>query len=1053
MKRNLIFLLFIACIVAFPSNELMAQPTLVGMTISGGEDFGLMFKTNDSGENFKVKHVFEGHKGAFPFYGQLCEASNGLLYGLTSQGGKYNLGVLFVYDPMKDSMDVLVEFDGTNLGSNPRGSLMRATNGLLYGMTNQGGANNYGTLFMFNTSTGIITKNVDFNGSLNGRNPVGQLTEASNNKFYGMTYQGGTYDEGSVFEYNPSNDSLIIRWHFDGTTGRNPFGGFAVGSNGLLYGMTYQGGSNNLGVLFEYNPSTFSYTKKLDFNGTATGSNPYSTFTQGPTGLLYAMTYLGGANNLGTLISYDVSQDTLVKIIDFTGGVAGRNPLGNLSWHSNGKCYGLMPNGGNANAGFLFEFNPLNDSLKVIHNVPGGVQGRNPFGSLTLASNGHFYAMTYQGGLSNSGTLFEYQLSAQSYTKKVDFNYAEDGGIPFGNLLFTSSHQLYGMTYQGGLNNAGVIFSYNPVDKSFNKVFNFSAALFGKNPYGGLIELPDGKLMGMTSQGGANDYGTLFSFDTSQDSCTKLIDFDGTNGRQPYGNLMLANNSKLYGLTPYGGKDDYGVLFEFDASNNAVNVLVDFDNTTNGSSPFGNLIQSQNGKLYGMTNQGGNSDYGVLFEYDLSTSTYSKIIDFDGANTGSYPLGNLIEVDNGKMYGMTQYGGANNRGVIFEFDPSTQTFLKVFDFIDSMGINPAGSLELSFNQRLYGITQTGGKNNEGTLFEYDYNSQICNKKFDFGGEFGSKPYSSLTKYCIPSYSNLLQTNCDSLISPSGRYTWKQTGLYLDTIKNSKGCDSFMSIYVTILKSSKENLIVSTCDSFVAPDGSVHKSSKNFSVIIPNSVGCDSTISIDLTINNSYDSLKVESCFSYTAPDQQVYTESGWYTAVIPNTKGCDSTISIELTINKIDLTVINSDTTLTAAEIGAAYQWLDCEDNYSEIPNATNALFEPSVNGDYAVEIQKNNCFDTSICYSINQLSLETIVGLNAFRIYPNPVLDILHIDIAKEVQSIRITITNMQGQIILSTNYNGTNNIQIPVDFASGIYFIHVQADEESLIYKFNKS
>jgi uncharacterized repeat protein (TIGR03803 family) len=123
---------------------------------------------------------------------------------------------------------------------------------------------------------------------------------------------------------------------------------------------------------------------------------------------------------------------------------------------------------------------------------------------------------------------------------------------------------------------------------------------------------------------------------------------------------------------------------------------MDFDNTANitGAGPTGSLIQATDGKLYGMTTGGGANSFGVLFQYDLSTSTYTRKLDFNGAANGSYPLGSLMQATDGKLYGMTSDGGANSGtngggyGVLFQYDPVTSITQKKLDFNVINGIKP-----------------------------------------------------------------------------------------------------------------------------------------------------------------------------------------------------------------------------------------------------------------------------------------------------------------------------------------------------------------------------
>ena len=182
-------------------------------------------------------------------------------------------------------------------------------------------------------------------------------------------------------------------------------------------------------------------------------------------------------------------------------------------------------------------------------------------------------------------------------------------------------------------------------------------------------------------EGGSNGLGVIFSFDPSSSTYTKLKDFDGNNGANPYGSLLQASDGKLYGMTHEGGAN--GVIFSFDPSSSTFTKLKDFD-STNGANPYGSLMQASDGKLYGMTPGGGSNNAGVIFSFDPSSSTYTKLKDFDGTN-GSSPVGSLMQASDHKLYGMTSGGGSNNTGVIFSFDPSSSTYTKLKDFDNILG--------------------------------------------------------------------------------------------------------------------------------------------------------------------------------------------------------------------------------------------------------------------------------------------------------------------------------------------------------------------------------
>jgi hypothetical protein len=159
-----------------------------------------------------------------------------------------------------------------------------------------------------------------------------------------------------------------------------------------------------------------------------------------------------------------------------------------------------------------------------------------------------------------------------------------------------------------------------------------------------------------------------------------------------------------------------------------------------------------------------------------------------------------------------------------------------------------------------------------------------------------------------------------------------------------------------------------CESYTWLDGNTYTSSNNTATYTTsNAEGCDSTITLDLTINPlSTNSIIETACSFYIAPDDEVYTSTGNYTATIDNAAGCDSVITIYLTINPTPSgAVTQNGATLTATQTVAAYQWLDCDDE-SIIVGEINQSFTPTTTGNYAVIVTIGDCYKQSDCFLVN---------------------------------------------------------------------------------------
>ncbi|HBG70540.1 MAG: hypothetical protein A2W93_03735 [Bacteroidetes bacterium GWF2_43_63] len=726
------------------------QSSFWGMTYAGGNGGGVVFKTNGYGDSLQVAYNFINLPGRNPLYSQLCEATNGKLYGMTFGGGPNDAGVLYEFDNTTGIFTPMVIFNGTTDGRNPYGSLTLAPNGKLYGMTQSGGASNAGVLFEYDPINSVFVKKIDLVSATTGRNPFGSLMLASNGLLYGLTSGGGASNSGVLFEFNPATGILIKKWDFDGTvTGKNPYGTLMQASNGLLYGMTFRGGTSSLGVLFEYNISTGTVLKKIDFTGAANGRGPYGSLTEYSNGMLYGMTAQGGTLNLGVLFEYNPVTSVFTKKIDFDGPLNGRSPYGTLI-NACGVLTGMTSGGGTNDKGVIFDFDPTSGILTRKQDFDGLTMGSAPFGSLMTASDGKQYGVTNSGGPNNNGVLFEYDCTTNSFAKKIDFAITVNGAYPYGSLIYTADNMLYGNTTYGGQNEFGVIFNINPIGNVFTKVLDYDNATNGGFPVGNMSEAANGKLYGMTYSGGINDKGTLYEFDpaTGINIVKRHLD-SALTGSYPYGSLIETSTGDLYGMTSFGGINDLGIIFQYNYNSDLFSLKHSFDGLATGANPYGDFVMAGNGKLYAMTYSGGLNDMGVLFEYDITSNTFTNKVDFAGVTNGANPYGSLTLASNGMLYGLTSNGGVSNMGVLFEFDPVNSVFTKKIDFTGiANGNDPEGTLLESSGGKLYGVTKDGGVNNLGVLFEFDPATGLLVKKFDFDADKGKNPYyTKLVEVC------------------------------------------------------------------------------------------------------------------------------------------------------------------------------------------------------------------------------------------------------------------------------------------------------------------
>ena len=434
-----------------------------------------------------------------------------------------------------------------------------------------------------------------------------------------------------------------------------------------------------------------------------------------------------------------------------------------------------------------------------------------------VLAQGSFFGATHVGGYGGGygqGTIFEYIEGTNTITKRVQFDDNDTlhkGNDPVGRPIVYNG-KLYGMTY--GLNTtAGTIYEYNPVNQVFTPLYSFNGAA-GYRPKGSLVVVGT-KLYGITSNGGPSNGGTIFEFDPSNKQYTDLFDFSSATGTFSSGGL-IAIGSVLYGTsTSLGGGTNVGTLFSYDISSGTFTKLVTFGGSLGGS-PQGSLTLYNN-KLYGTTNYGGANNGGTLYEYDIVTTTIVTRVDFD-ANTGENATQGCT-VFGTKLYGMLSGGGDSVRGTIYEYDPATYIFTKKIDLYDSIGSDPLGNLEVAGNL-LYGMTQYGGTYNNGVLFQYDPVSNTYAKKIDFqlsSNNTGANPTGSLLFYdlgnsqTIKSWTNMTNAYGDTPFAPLAFTT---SGLSLSYTSSDPTVANIVGGKITIYKPGITMITASQAGNFM-----------------------------------------------------------------------------------------------------------------------------------------------------------------------------------------------------------------------------------------------
>ena len=635
----------------------------------------------------------------------------------------------------------------------------------LYGLGSTGGSSGLGAIIEYDIKAQKITSPApfSFSTSFEGRNPNNSKLVEFNGELYGMTVSGGAYDKGIIFKWDPESNAYTKIFDFDGLNGEFPKGSLIL-IDDKFYGTTSSGGVNSDGVIFEFDPIVKVYSKKVDLIY-ENGSNPLGSLTY-YNGKFYGLARSGGEAKGGVIFEWNPENNIYTAKIHLNLDI-GVQPKGDLVL-VNDKFYGFTFLGGEYDQGVIFEWIPTsNEYIKLFDFDYISHKVRNPNGSLVAFQNVLFGI--FSGG--ESGLIFKWDLTNSTFEKVIEFEEDIHGYFPNNTLLrsgdklygvtrfnngsrffefdpvtygFKSLEELdgyaeisgsitrfdgkfYGLSISGGLNDDGYIFGWDSETNNYLKKVDFAFNQLGSDPLGSLVQY-ENKLYGMTSYGGEKGGGVIFEWDPVTKVFENKVSLEQSIGYQPYGNLTLYKD-KFYGMTCYGGAYNYGAIFEWDPHSNLYTVKVDFEYDTNGAYPQGSLFLYED-KFYGKTIGGGEYEQGVIFEWNPEDNYFVKRLDFNLVNGGG-SKGSFVEF-NGKLYSTTKYGGQFDGGSIYEWDPFENIYTIKYSFSSIDGIIPSGTLTLH-NKKLYGLTSYGGEKNHGVIFEWDPSNGEYRKIKDIDG--------------------------------------------------------------------------------------------------------------------------------------------------------------------------------------------------------------------------------------------------------------------------------------------------------------------------------
>jgi uncharacterized repeat protein (TIGR03803 family) len=683
---------------------------MIGATSFGGpNNAGVVYSMQSDGSNFVSLQSFSPRTLPQPQSG-LIKGSDGRLYGMFSRGGTHNHGAVVRLNADGSDMTLIYSFSRQNPGTS-WGNIFQASDGDLYGMTRIGGPDAGGIIFKVKTDgSGYTTLHVL--RSVDGIMPMGGLTEASNGRLYGMTPAGGLFGSGTIFslEKNGSDFNVIFRFGTGApvNSGFNPRGDLVQGTDGYFYGTLSGGGENGKGVVFKILPDGSDFTKIIDFDGATKGATPGASLLIGSNGKIYGLTQSGGTHNQGALFVVDNDGANFARLFDFDGANTGGTTLCKLTEGTDGLLYGTA-NGGGANAlGTVFKISKNGTGFQKLADLNASAS-RPVFGPLAEGQPGKFFGMTSTGGPGEGGAVFSI-TSAGAFSVVKDF--PQEESLPHSLVADPTGEFYYGLAMEGkptifrvsssaqyerilelppgvlvhqlfyistghlwciaSNNGEPYVFRIKPDGTELQPLSAITANIpYGRNVQW-LTEKSDGTIFGITTRATVDEPGMIFSIKTDGTAFSSLgfmpvgVEFTG--------NYLRASDGYIYAVSGYTH-----ALYRYEGgASNPMKKIVALPQSI-GQVPM-KLIELNGGRI------GVAMRSGQIFSVEKDGSQFKTIHETTSA-LGSSPA-DMLQTFDGWIYVSASQGGQYGQGAIYKILADGSSYSAIRSFNEDDGDTP-----------------------------------------------------------------------------------------------------------------------------------------------------------------------------------------------------------------------------------------------------------------------------------------------------------------------------------------------------------------------------
>jgi uncharacterized repeat protein (TIGR03803 family) len=323
----------------------------------------------------------------------------------------------------------------------------------------------------------------------------------------------------------------------------------------------------------------------------------------------------------------------------------------------------------------------------------------------------NLYGTAYAEGTYQCGVVFKVDANGNETVLHEFMGGASDGEAPFSSLLLDKAGNLYGTTELGGTYGSGTVFKLEPSGKLI-LLYSFTGSVDGAIPAGGLIRDKLGNFYGTTEEGGSSGAGNVFRL-SKKGKLTTLHSFNGTDGMFPtWTNLIRDKQGNIFGVTLQGGASNFGVVYKLNQKGKFT-LLHSFTGGTNdGCQIYGIPAMDKQGNIYGTAEACGANSYGLVWK--VTPQGAETILHAFEATDGAFPYAGVVLDGKGNLYGNTQVA-AGSYGTVFQMSVEGGGVTVLHNFEESDGANPYGGVIYS-KGKIYGTTGVGGSSSYGTVW-------------------------------------------------------------------------------------------------------------------------------------------------------------------------------------------------------------------------------------------------------------------------------------------------------------------------------------------------